>query len=167
MWLTDLISSNDEIVLKSGESSNFYIDFRKLYNDPRRLKQLSLEMGSLIRAIYDRLDPEIALCGLPYAAIPLATLISVVAGQPLLLLRKERKEHGTAKMVEGEAKKCFLIDDVFTTGSSLLSAKEKLEKEGVEVLGAFVVFARGEAKLPFPVHALYDLTDLDGEARLR
>jgi len=63
------------------------------------------------------------ICGVPYTALPVATLVSANTNIPMVVRRKEKKEYGTGRMVEGtfdNGASCLIIEDVITTGSSIL-----------------------------------------------
>jgi len=75
------------------------------------------------------------LCGVPYSGLPIAVTISVTKQVPLLLVRKEIKEHGTKKEIEGfyhPHQECVLIEDLVTTGGSVLNVAEMLRKNGLQ-----------------------------------
>ena len=140
-----------EIVLSSGKVTDFYFDGRLVSLDPE---------GSVLIAelMLDALEARgISAVGGPTSgADPLTSSIGVLAWQKgvemnLFFVRKERKEHGMQQRVEGpplparEGLKVALVDDVLTTGGSLLQAREALVEElGVEPTVACVIVDREE-----------------------
>jgi len=70
------------------------------------------------------------ICGVPYGAISLATGISFETGMPMIFKRKDAKAHGTKKLVEGvykEGDRCLVVDDVVTSGISILETVEVID----------------------------------------
>ncbi|PQL92677.1 orotidine-5'-phosphate decarboxylase [Apibacter adventoris] len=126
--------------LKSGIQSPFYVDLRPIASDPELLKELSQQLLNLLKkSCYD------LICGVPYAALPMATAMSLDSGTPLIIKRKESKGYGTKKMLEGIFKSgqtCVLVEDVITSGKSLIETIEEVEKEGLRIKDIVVVLDR-------------------------
>ena len=139
-----------DFTLSSGKKSSYYLDCRTTTLDPR---------GSLLiaRLILEGIRKENiqadAIGGLTMGADPIAAAVAVVSGlegQPLpaFIVRKEAKDHGTQKFIEGydgrPGSRVIVVDDVCTTGDSILKAAEKAEQAGYQVAATFCVVDREE-----------------------
>jgi uridine monophosphate synthetase len=150
--------------LKSGIESPFYVDLRPLASDPKILKSLAnylLEMLPL-----DNFD---LICGVPYAALPMATAMSLESYIPLIIKRKEAKSYGTKKLIEGiyqKGQNCLLVEDVITSGKSLIETIAEVEQEDLKVADIVVVLDReqgGKQLLEsngYKVHTLFNISEV-------
>jgi uridine monophosphate synthetase len=153
-----------EFTLKSGKTSPIYLDLRRLVSHPEILARAASAYVEVLRRLrFDR------IAGLPYAALPIATAISLQAGWPMIYPRKEAKEYGTRAQIEGDyhaGERIVMIDDVVTTGGAKLEALEKLRGAGLVVEDLVVLVDResggGESLREAGVwlHAVGKLTDL-------
>lgn len=149
-----------DFTLKSGKKSKYYIDLRHLVSHPFILKQLSNEINSKI-GNYNGL-----ICGLPYAGIPYAQTVSILHTRPSILLRKEQKKHGTGRMIEGEYNKgdeLIIIDDVLTSGTSILESLEHLKEFTIRKIVVVVDREEGGREIlenmGYQVESLYKVSD--------
>src|SRR5690606_3551316 len=149
--------------LKSGIESPFYVDLRPLSSSPQLLKTLAQNLLELVEGA-----PFDLICGVPYAALPMGTTMSLASGVPLITKRKENKGYGTKRMVEGvyhDGQNCLLVEDVITSGQSLLETIEEIEREGLKVTDIVVVLDReqgGIQKLKqkgYTVHTLFTINE--------
>jgi orotate phosphoribosyltransferase len=139
-----------QVTLASGRESDFFIDCKQT--------ALSAEghalIGKLMTAALADLPPCDAVAGVELGGCPLASAVSLTSfleGRPLpaLYVRKQAKDHGTKKLVEGDKSlkpgaRAILLEDVITTGGSTLRARETLSEAGVTVVGVVALVDRLE-----------------------
>ncbi len=132
-----------EVTLSSGQRAAYYVDARRALMRPAGFRAA----GELIAAAAAEADAE-AVGGPVMAAIPLAcAAIAVPGGDELVgfFVRKERKEHGLQRWVEGPVDagtRCLVVEDTVTTGGSTVAAIERMREEGLEIVGALCVVDR-------------------------
>ena len=150
--------------LKSGLQSPIYIDLRQIITYPKLLEQIGAAYLPLLKDLkFDR------IAGLPYAAIPIATAISLQGNYPMIYPRKEVKTYGTKAEIEGEyhaGETVVIIDDLATTGGSKFEAIEKLTGAGLIVKDVVVLIDRQSGakeslkQAGFAMHAVLTITQL-------
>ena len=126
--------------LASGKESPIYIDLRRVVSFPDLFK---LATASYIEVLKE-LDFDL-IAGVPYAALPLAAAAALKLNLPLIYPRKEAKAHGTGQKVEGAfqpGQRVVLMEDVITSGGSIMTAAETLRAAGLAVRDAVVMVDR-------------------------
>jgi uridine monophosphate synthetase len=153
-----------EFTLKSGLNSPIYIDLRRIITDPKLLEQVGTAYLPLLEKLeFDR------IAGLPYAAIPISTAITLAGNYPMIYPRKEVKEYGTKAQIEGDyhpGETIVVIDDLATTGGSKFEAIEKLTGAGLVVKDVVVLVDRESgakeslAEAGYAMHAVLTISEM-------
>ncbi|XP_023949366.2 uridine 5'-monophosphate synthase [Bicyclus anynana] len=153
-----------DIEAKLGRRTPFYFDLRVVVSHPH----IMMAIAQQLQVLSSEIEHDI-LCGVPYAALPFAAVMSVNTNTPMIMKRKETKMYATKKILEGVFEKnqnCLVVEDVVTSGGSLLETVTTLRDEGLAVTHAVVVLDREQggasvlAANGVRVKALFTMTEL-------
>jgi orotate phosphoribosyltransferase len=152
--LAEIIRTNSlrrgEFILSSGKKADYYLDCRMTTLHPRGALLIARLILQKIRQLQIHAD---AIGGLTLGADPIVASVAVVSeleGTPIraFIVRKEAKGHGTQRFIEGwdglPESKVVVVDDVCTTGDSILKACDKAEEAGYGIAATFCVVDREE-----------------------
>ncbi len=170
--LLDLIKTKavmkGERTLASGKKSQFYIDGKQVTLDPQGLLLTAKMVISMLQGLH--VD---AIGGPTLGADPIAAAVSLLSsqsGHPLkaFIVRKEAKDHGTQKTIEGpiinEGDRVVLVEDVVTTGGSVLKAAKEVQKLKAQIVKIICLVDRNEGAVeklaPFNYTPIFTLSDL-------
>jgi orotate phosphoribosyltransferase len=156
-----------DYTLSSGKKSPYYIDLRQTISSPITMDWIA---NSLTRIILNEIgkDKIDRILGVPTAGVPFATVVSQKLGLPLIYYRQARKEHGVRKKIEGILERndrVLVVDDLITTGESVIEAAEVVRDQGGVVNELVVLLDReqgGQQRLRssrIEPHVLFRISD--------
>lgn len=142
-----------DFTLKSGLRTDTYIDCRKMFLDSRWLSTIIPCYVEVLSESWIKSDVHTLLCGIPTSGLVLtgAILMRAAVHKDIraCYLRPETKDHGTKKDFEGdirEGDEVYILDDVVTSGDTILKAINQLRARGLNVKAAVTLLDRSEGK---------------------
>lgn len=151
--------------LSSGKESAYYIDLRIVPSFPHQFRKMVKSLQSLIVEEIG-LDNFDYIASVPTSGLVIASALAIETVKPLIYIRQKPKDYGTGSLIEGkipEGSKVVLVDDVGTTGKSLLDAIRALKDAKIIVDSAFVIVNRLEGareNLEIEKVKMYEITDM-------
>lgn len=140
------LKPNDPFTWSSGMKSPIYCDNRLTLSYPAVRKDISKGLASLIKENY----PEVqVIAGTATAGIPHAAWVSALLEEPMVYVRSKAKGHGKGNQIEGRIEKgdkVVIVEDLISTGGSVITAAEALRAEGAEIIGVVAIFTYGLEK---------------------
>ena len=157
-----------DFTLASGKSSSYYVDLRLVPSYPH-------EFRMMIKYLENQITEDIGLnnfesiVSVPTGGLVIASALAIETVKPLIYVRSKPKDYGTSKSVEGkihEGMKVVMIDDVATTGGSVVNAIKSLNEVNVPVKDAYVIVDRMEgatkslAELGVKMHSILNILQI-------
>ena len=158
-----------KVVLASGKASSYYLDLRVIPSDPDTYALAVEAYRAVIKEIGEK-DFDV-VAGVATAGVTISSPLAFLLRKPMVYVRREEKGHGLDRLVEGAVRpgwRALVIDDLVTTGGSILSAVDALRRAGCIVKEAVVLVDRlegGTANLGAKgvrLSAFIDVKDLVG-----
>lgn len=151
--------------LSSGKDSPYYIDLRIVPSFPHQFRKMIKALQSSIseKIGFDNFD---CIASVPTSGLVIASALAIETVKPLIYIRQKPKDYGTENVIEGkiaEGSRVLLVDDVGTTGLSLLNAIKALKASKMVVTDAFTIINRFEGArelLASENVRLYEITDI-------
>ena len=164
------LQPNDLFTWASGWKSPFYCDNRKTLSFPELRNFVKLQ---LVHAVMEHFPQATAVAGVATGAIAQGALVADELNLPFVYVRSKAKDHGMGNLIEGElpaGSKVVVIEDLISTGGSVLDTVAALRAAGAEVLGVISIFtygmAKGRQRLAEAGVKCVSLTDLDTIAQV-
>lgn len=135
-----------EFTLASGKKSSYYVDLRLVPSYPHQFRNMIKYLqNNIVESI--GLNSFDSLVSVPTGGLIIASALAIEIVKPLIYVRSKPKDYGTSKSVEGqiyEGMKVVMIDDVATTGGSVVNAIKSLKEANITIEDAYVIVNRME-----------------------
>ena len=167
LYKNDIIKFGN-FTLASGKDSSYYIDLRLVPSFPHEFRKMIKNLQNLVIEKID-LDDFESLASVPTGGLVVTSALAIEIVKPLIYVRNKPKEHGTIKSIEGKTSagmKVVMVDDVITTGTSVLNGIKQLKESGLSVSDAFVIINRLEgadkafSDIGVRIHQLTDILEI-------
>ena len=160
----DIIKFGD-FTLASGKKSSYYIDLRLVASFPHIFRKMIKNLQKLVseKTGFDNFD---SLVSVPTGGLIIGSALAIETVKPLIYVRNKPKDYGTTKSIEGKifsGMKVILVDDVITTGNSVINGIKQLKDTGLSISDVYVIINRLEGAnnaLELEEVNLYQLTDV-------
>ena len=167
LYKNDIIKFGD-FTLTSGKNSSYYVDLRLVPSFPHEFRKMIKNLQNLIieKIGLDNFD---SLASVPTGGLVITSALAIETVKPLIYVRNKPKEHGTTKSIEGKMSagmKVVMVDDVMTTGTSVLNGVKQLKESGLSVSDVFVIIDRLErdskefSDIGVRIHQLTDILEI-------
>lgn len=154
--------------LASGKNSSYYVDLRLIPSYPHQFRKMIKNLQNLIieKTGLDNFD---SLVSVPTGGLVVASALAIEVVKPLIYVRNKPKEHGTTKSIEGKTSagmKVVMVDDVATTGTSVLNGIKQLKESGLLISDVYVIINRLEGAdkalddMGVQIHQLTDILEI-------
>jgi orotate phosphoribosyltransferase len=137
------VQPDDPVTFRSGLRSPVYVDNRRLIFHPAAWRVIIEALAAEVRAM---LPPVAVVAGVESAGIPHSSAVAYATGLPSVFVRKEAKEHGLGRRIEGgdvSGLRTVLVEDMVTTGGSSLSAVAALREAGAHAEACLAIITYG------------------------
>jgi len=154
--------------LASGKNSSYYVDLRLIPSYPHQFRKMIKNLQNLIVEKTGLNDFD-CLASVPTGGLVVTSALAIEIVKPLIYVRSKPKEHGTAKSIEGKISagmKVVMVDDVVTTGTSVLNGIIQLKEAGLLVSDLYVIINRLEgadkalSDIGVQTHQLTDILEI-------
>jgi len=167
LYKNDVIKFGN-FTLASGKDSSYYIDLRLVPSFPHQFRKMIKNLQNLIIEKIG-LDDFDSFASVPTGGLVVTSALAIETVKPLIYVRNKPKEHGTTKSIEGKISagmKVVMVDDVMTTGTSVLNGIKQLKESGLSISDVFVIINRLEgadkvfSDMGVQIHQLTDILEI-------